>query len=1721
MPGWCSCNKGTAKDLTAYDPVTGNYYPTNIQACYTATNACAAYPSPCPGLYAQCVFHINNFECRCPDGYTGPTCNLISTDPCDSSPCRNGATCTMITPSPSPSFTCTCDPNYTGERCQYVNTCVKNPNQCLNGGTCVMLWHGEDYYCNCTSYWQGPVCGVATLTKDDSLMDDCIRMNDWYNATKVTNSATPSVDWCRGQTQSGISAGKDYKYYCLAGKDCRMYDAWLYGSGDHCDQSGCGCANLCNLESSPKNVSYWGANQTCGVSWNGVGARGPCYEYSDIANNPCPNGMCKNGGTCRNATDIFYFECDCAPGFTGYDCSTALICQPPNPNNYPCKYGGMCIVSPDPPGYTCDCLSGYTGSQCEIPNMCNPDRCGKYGNCSIVVDSFNSTYICECDEGWTGKFCNKTIDYCQSPPCQWGGTCSNIYPPADPFFLCACQPGTSGTLCEFNPDDCPYKEIDGKWYSMCNQTDKQAQCIDGFNTWHCQCGPDYTSNDCSIPIVVYNAIALIFGPNAAVGQDIIELLKDLLSNPTNIKDMVPFVLGLETEEDRADKSWDYSDMFHWVAYEEKTLVLERDLLKWNDVTLGNCFTFNHRNNTNAQYLHRITGKAGSLEALLSVNSLETCPWVDTQAIQVFVHPAEEDIFSESVRYNAQPGGETELFPELTAYKRLGGRYGVCVNEASQVEQYFYTGSYATDGCLRSCYQQSVFERCACMDPRYPMEKGVQPCGLQDRNCVDDVTIERGDPSKWSNCTCPLPCANRAYTVSWAKTVFSKVQRCDKNDPNLNYTACEITMRDEVRVRVILSDFTFQLFAEVPAMSFNSFIGNLGVCFIFDIHPFTEPLPCDGPQLDSWLYAQILKNHSRFLRKTPTLGANLWIPVFVIVSGGDEKTIREIKDTWANNETSKLLQTGESDVFFVIGRRNSRTHIDRSIEDKILEVDVEEKYTNLLLKELVAFLWISNQLNNGYVLKVDGSDTVVAIDRLQKVLNLKQNERRRAIECTTWKEIKPIRDPCSPWYIPKPAFKWDVFPEYCSGPAYLMQISTLREILDKAIDFRPLVCEDAFFTGVLAGTAKIPRNDRVDVFDSKGCQTTVLSKIGSMLLSIDLSMTHKAYCASNGTKITAVINFHRCRITWMDVRAKSDEIEAIGLQLEEINQQIQQLQQQRKTLRDRREKLERSLVQSSSKQDPNEWETKQCEWTSRMDILLNDVFNMQSFRPLQQAAINCVLSGNDTLLLMSTGGGKSLCYQMPAIIAKGLTLVVSPLLALIEDQLIQLRKFGIEAAALNQSTTKEELRRVEEGITKRNSSFRILYVTPEKLAKSKRLMNKLEKSNEVGFLKLIAIDEVHCCSQWGHDFRPDYKFLNILKRQFKSVPILGLTATATAAVLDDVKSMLGIPGAIVFRANFNRPNLQYEVVSKKTDGESLVSLIKCRFANETGIVYCFSRKDTEDMAQVLRSHGIKASCYHAYMENEQRKKVHNAWIDGKLLVIVATVAFGMGIDKPNVRYVIHYSLPKSIENYYQESGRAGRDGQSAVCILMWKMQDMFRQSTSVCAEKHGLENLYSVVKYATNRALCRRITLSEHFEEEWDPSWCQQKCDICAGEQASCEIDAYETLCHAVDIIEKEKNSSKKSSSGRITGGKLVEMLSKNGDVRETIEETVAQLIVMGYLREDFHFTPYSVLSYIEPGIRFNTMKKGEKSRISITVPHQEKKAAKKRKLDDEIVLDSD
>ncbi|XP_067934122.1 ATP-dependent DNA helicase Q1-like [Watersipora subatra] len=561
-----------------------------------------------------------------------------------------------------------------------------------------------------------------------------------------------------------------------------------------------------------------------------------------------------------------------------------------------------------------------------------------------------------------------------------------------------------------------------------------------------------------------------------------------------------------------------------------------------------------------------------------------------------------------------------------------------------------------------------------------------------------------------------------------------------------------------------------------------------------------------------------------------------------------------------------------------------------------------------------------------------------------------------------------------------------------------------------------------------------------------------------------------------------------------------ELAEVDKNLEEIETQIQLLLNKQSALQKRRSFLKKHLeLQSENKKSSHDWSSESFDWSTTLRSKCNSVFGIQSFRPNQLETINTTMSGLDCILVLPTGAGKSLCYQLPALFDKGYTLVISPLVSLMEDQVMALEKRGVLATMLQADSPKETVTAVYADVTRQPCKLRLLYVTPEKLAKSKRFMNKLEQSYKAGLLSRIAIDEVHCCSQWGHDFRPDYKFLGILKKQFPKVPILGLTATASAGVLVDVQKMLHLTHAQIYKGSFNRKNLHYSVMAKPLTHDecmdTLADMINARFHKQSGIVYCFSRKDTETIAGDLNSRGVRSAPYHAYLDRELRSQTHSRWLEGKVEVIVATIAFGMGIDKPDVRFVIHHSLSKSMENYYQESGRAGRDGLRADCILMYRLANVYKQSCMVFAETTGLEKLYAMVKYCIAQSTCRRALMAEHFSEVWDDTGCGSACDLCQGCRGV-TLESSSADC-TVQLIYGILDKASRMDT-RLTGQKLIEAVMGKGSTqhrmktasslnRDRCEFLLGNMLIDGLIREDFHFTPYSTISYIVIGNRKSTL----------------------------------
>ena len=392
----------------------------------------------------------------------------------------------------------------------------------------------------------------------------------------------------------------------------------------------------------------------------------------------------------------------------------------------------------------------------------------------------------------------------------------------------------------------------------------------------------------------------------------------------------------------------------------------------------------------------------------------------------------------------------------------------------------------------------------------------------------------------------------------------------------------------------------------------------------------------------------------------------------------------------------------------------------------------------------------------------------------------------------------------------------------------------------------------------------------------------------------------------------------------------------------------------------------------------------------MHNLLKKHFGYDNFLPLQEEIIANVLKRRDALVIMPTGGGKSLCYQLPALRFNGLTLVVSPLIALMKDQVDALKSNGIAAAFINSTLSYADLRRVQTLAQQRD--LRILYIAPERLAlpSFQNFLSTLE-------ISLVAIDEAHCISEWGRDFRPDYRVLGDLRRRLPHVPFIALTATATERVRRDIVTNLGLNEPQIFIASFDRPNLNYTVRPKRNTFGALLNLLE-KNRGESAIIYCFSRKDTESLAANLSDEGFDALPYHAGLEAEVRSETQEKFIRDEIPIIVATIAFGMGIDKSDIRLIVHCDLPKSLEGYYQETGRAGRDGLPSDCVLFYFYGDKIKQDFFIdqiedeTERQNAQEKLAQIIAFCKLQT-CRRKYLLRYFGQNWERENCGG-CDVC-------------------------------------------------------------------------------------------------------------------------------
>ena len=488
--------------------------------------------------------------------------------------------------------------------------------------------------------------------------------------------------------------------------------------------------------------------------------------------------------------------------------------------------------------------------------------------------------------------------------------------------------------------------------------------------------------------------------------------------------------------------------------------------------------------------------------------------------------------------------------------------------------------------------------------------------------------------------------------------------------------------------------------------------------------------------------------------------------------------------------------------------------------------------------------------------------------------------------------------------------------------------------------------------------------------------------------------------------------------------------------------------------------------------------------------LKQFFGFSQFKGDQERIIQNLLDGNDTFVLMPTGGGKSLCYQLPSLLMEGTAIVISPLIALMKNQVDAISMMSEEGTAhyLNSSLNKAAIDQVKADI--RSGKTKLLYVAPESLTKEDNI-NFLKKTK----ISFYAIDEAHCISEWGHDFRPEYRRIRPIINQIGEAPIIALTATATDKVRTDIKKNLGMSDATEFKSSFNRPNLYYEVRNKTKDvDKDIIKFIK-QHPGKSGIIYCLSRKKVEELAEILRANDIKAQAYHAGLESALRSQTQDDFLMEKTDVIVATIAFGMGIDKPDVRFVIHYDIPKSLEGYYQETGRAGRDGGEGVCIAFYSKKDLqkldkFMEGKPVAEQDIGRQLLQETAAYAET-SVCRRKMLLHYFGEIYPKDNCQN-CDNCLHPKT--KIEAQEQLVILLNtVITIKENFRSDYVIDFITGKETEEILAhkhQNNELfgaGEDMDEklwnpVIRQALIAGFIKKDVE--NYGLLKITAAGKKF-------------------------------------
>lgn len=485
------------------------------------------------------------------------------------------------------------------------------------------------------------------------------------------------------------------------------------------------------------------------------------------------------------------------------------------------------------------------------------------------------------------------------------------------------------------------------------------------------------------------------------------------------------------------------------------------------------------------------------------------------------------------------------------------------------------------------------------------------------------------------------------------------------------------------------------------------------------------------------------------------------------------------------------------------------------------------------------------------------------------------------------------------------------------------------------------------------------------------------------------------------------------------------------------------------------------------------------------------FGFDTFKGNQEAIIHNLLSGKDTFVLMPTGGGKSLCYQLPSLLMEGTAIVISPLIALMKNQVDAMRNFSEEdgvAHFINSSLSKSAIEQVRTDIM--SGKTKLLYVAPESLT----------KEENVAFLKNVkisfyAVDEAHCISEWGHDFRPEYRRIRPIINEIGKAPVIALTATATPKVKMDIQKNLGMTEAAEFRSSFNRPNLYYEVRAKTVNVDrDIIRFIK-QHSEKSGIIYCLSRKRVEELTEILQANGIKARAYHAGMDAATRNANQDAFLKEDIDIIVATIAFGMGIDKPDVRFVIHYDVPKSLEGYYQETGRAGRDGGEGLCITFYANKDLqklekFMQGKPISEQEIGRQLLLETAAYAES-SVCRRKILLHYFGEEYTEDNCGN-CDNCLNPKK--QVEAQDSLCAVIETIIAVKENFKQDYIINVLLGKETSEIlahkheelevfgSGMGEEERLWNAVIRQALIAGYLTKDVE--NYGLLKVTSAGHKF-------------------------------------